>query len=173
MECRLRSDDTIPWQCQVSLRRVSGDGDTAFASSSSSAEEEPFGPIITKKSELEIALRRAQLAILNPSQPASDFLTFDIKKMVPEKLELKFSASVICLDIVGQKTPDLAFIDLPGQSNFAYHHARIINAIQGIIHYGEQRDINAVSNMAEHHIKPESTVILLAISMEGKRAPVP
>lgn len=103
-ECRL-SRSELPWKCTVSLRRTK-DGQL---------RNEPFGePIFeSAKSEVEARIRGAQLAILNPSRPAKDFLTasedYDF-----EDPELSFSRDYVSLDIRGPDVADLSFCDLPG-----------------------------------------------------------
>lgn len=77
-------------------------------------------------SVLEDMLRRAQLAILNPSVEASRFVDFDIEMLDPgelplgSKLQLQFSSNVVCLDITSPDVTNLSFIDLPGSLIFAF-----------------------------------------------------
>jgi hypothetical protein len=71
---------------------------------------ERFGPTLTDKSEFEERIRRAQLAILNPSRKASDFLGTPSSDMPNE---LSFSADLISVSISGDED-DLSFVDLPG-----------------------------------------------------------
>ena len=66
-------------------------------------------------------IRRAQLAILNPSVPAERFVDFDTTTLSPGELplesekQLQFSSNVVCLDLSGPDLTDLSFIDLPGR----------------------------------------------------------
>ena len=119
MECRLiRTKPTEPWSCQILLRKETDENGFPLATNK---REEPFGPPVTDKSELEEAIRRAQLAILNPSVAANKFIHFDTTTLVPRELplgstkQLQFSSNVVCLDISGPNLTDLSFIDLPGQ----------------------------------------------------------
>ena len=76
--------------------------------------EIPFGSPIKNKSEVEDRIRRAQLAILNPSRKATDFLgnlghiDADITN------EVSFSSDLISVRILGKEVDDLSFVDLPG-----------------------------------------------------------
>lgn len=114
MECRLTRSDK-PWQCQVLLRReTDANGDKIRT------REEPFGPLLTDKGELEEMLRRAQLAILNPSVEADKFVDLDTSLLedgewpLGSVKQLSFSDNVVCMDISGPDLTDLSFIDLPG-----------------------------------------------------------
>lgn len=115
MECRL-THSPGPWQCQVFLRRGTDAHDNKIAD-----REEPFGPVLSDKTELEEILRRAQLAILNPSLASSFFEDFDTKSLkAGEKpqgstKQLAFSNDVVCIDLQSPDVADLSFIDLPGE----------------------------------------------------------
>lgn len=86
--------------------------------SKSRVAEIPFGDLITSKKDVELALRRAQTAILNPSIESHKFLTMtadQLRKGVQESKPLLFSKNVVCVDLQGPDLTDLAFIDLPGK----------------------------------------------------------
>lgn len=116
MECRL-SNSPEPWKCQILLRIEKDD----FGARLSQVTETKFGPVLFDKTKLEPMLRRAQLAILNPSVPAEDFVEYDLKNIVhgtPPNGSIKslqFSGNVVCLDLSGPDVVDLSFIDLPGR----------------------------------------------------------
>ncbi|KAF7797716.1 hypothetical protein EIP86_008916 [Pleurotus ostreatoroseus] len=153
MECRLvHAPQPSVWQCQVLLRI-----ETDASGNKVTAREVPFGPVLYDKSELEEMLRRAQLAILNPSLSPSFFENFDTKSLKPgetppgSERQLAFSNNVVCLDLKGPDVTDLSFIDLPG----------IISNVAA----GEDRgNIEAVKRMVEDHIQG-NTLILLTITM--------
>jgi hypothetical protein len=103
-ECRLSHSDS-PWKCTVSIRRTK-DGQV---------RNEPFGlPILeSAKSKVEDRIRRAQLAVLNPSKPTTDFLSASEDYEFGDP-EMSFSKDCVSLDIRGPDVADLSFCDLPG-----------------------------------------------------------
>ncbi|KAI0791138.1 P-loop containing nucleoside triphosphate hydrolase protein [Abortiporus biennis] len=111
MECRL-AQSSGAWQCQVSIRwEFNADGNPK-----DEVREELFGPTLTNKSDVELALRRAQAAILNPNVAGSKFVNFTAEelKSVAQKNSLLFSRNAVCVDLSGPELTDLAFVDLPG-----------------------------------------------------------
>lgn len=115
MECRL-THSISPWQCQVLLRLEKDEDGNPLPETT----EQKFGPVLYDPVDLEPMLRRAQLAILNPSLNAEDLLTYDLelaRQGCPPKgssRQLQFSSNVVCLDLAGPEVADLSFIDLPG-----------------------------------------------------------
>lgn len=65
------------------------------------------------KSDVEERIRRAQLAILNPSKQPKDFLTSAVLPDISEN-EVSFSEDLISVRISGKGVDDLSFVDLPG-----------------------------------------------------------
>lgn len=116
MECRLVQRSDVSWHCQVFLRIETDRNGNPVRE----VKETPFGDIIHSTQELEIMLRRAQLAILNPSIDAKGFITFDVSTLSDGPLplgfdeQMAFSANVVCVTVWGPDVPDLSFIDLPG-----------------------------------------------------------
>ena len=100
MECRLQNS-AGPWKCQVFLRFEKKETGERILD----VREVKFGPLLTDKSKLEEMLRRAQLAILNPSVPYASFVDFDTSNIVPgqpilgNKKPLQFSSNVVALDL--------------------------------------------------------------------------
>jgi hypothetical protein len=86
--------------------------------------EVPFGSLITNKGDVELALRRAQAAVLNPSVPTASFLTNsldELKRVAHDNQKaMPFSRNVVCVDLEGPELTDLAFIDLPGELVLRY-----------------------------------------------------
>ena len=82
--------------------------------------EIPFGTAITDKSEVEERIRRAQLAILNPSKRALDFL--GSLGQIDEANEKSFSSDLVSVRISGKEVDDLSFVDLPGK--YSFHFAK-------------------------------------------------
>lgn len=120
MECRLQQQSSSRWKCQVLLRFETGPDGRRL----SKIEETSFGPDVFDTGELEARLRRAQLAILNPSVLPESFLeeSFDPLKLAKgaaplgSSEQLEFSSNVVCVNVVGPNVPDLSFVDLPGVS---------------------------------------------------------
>ena len=114
MECRLLSSDG-PWSCQVSIRWEYDADDKR----KNKIEEELFGDLLTEKAEVELALRRAQAAVLNSKTPLSQFLDMsesELDELSPRDRpeSTPFSQNVVCVDIAGPDLTDLSFVDLPG-----------------------------------------------------------
>lgn len=83
-------------------------------------KEIQFGKPLTEARDVELGLRRAQLAILNPTIDPMKFVELEkaTLKNGPLAFEgsdppLEFSSNVICVDISGPEVTDLAFVDLP------------------------------------------------------------
>lgn len=100
MECRLQNSPD-PWKCQVFLRFEKDE----VGQSISEVKEIKFGSLLTDKSQLEEMLRRAQLAILNPSVPYTSFVDLDTSRIPPgepifgDKKSLQFSSNVVALNL--------------------------------------------------------------------------
>ena len=94
------------WHCKVSLRieHLEAVGQTLGVH-----DFEETGI----KEQVELILRRAQLAILNPSKPPSSFTTLDDEKCAIHSREISFSKNSVVLEITGAEV-DVTFIDLPG-----------------------------------------------------------
>ncbi|KIM31731.1 hypothetical protein M408DRAFT_20955 [Serendipita vermifera MAFF 305830] len=140
IECRL-SRSTSSWSCEVYLRVAR------------QVAEIPFGSVITTKADVEDRIRRAQLAILNPSRPASDFLSDLGRSDVETKNEVSFSNDLISVRISGKEVDDLSFVDLPG-------------IIASVRDGGKEADIEQVRNLVMNFIKKPSCLILLVVSCE-------
>ena len=103
-ECQLSHSDSL-WTCTVSLQLNSAADGSALAN----PQKVQFGPPITEKSEVTERIRRAQRAILNPSQPPDIFLSG-----ADPGYEAPFSPNRIVVHVSGPDITDLNFIDLPG-----------------------------------------------------------
>lgn len=119
MEVNLSSSPGA-WNCRISLRFEYN----ATGQRLASPHRIPFGPDITDPDHVEIALRRAQVAILNyPKDDSSIFLSKDAEELQHYRTAhafasgtQKFSKNVVVVDICDENGTDLAFIDLPGRS---------------------------------------------------------
>ncbi|KAJ6557932.1 P-loop containing nucleoside triphosphate hydrolase protein [Mycena capillaripes] len=145
MECRL-SSSTSAWSCRISIRLEFDE----FGRARQEIEEYRFIDIITSKDEVEVALRRAQFAVLNPSVPFGQILEMspqDLKNGIPGKEPLLFSRNVVCVDLEGPDLTDLMFLDLPG-----------------IIQNAEPEIVQLVEEMVVSHIQG-NCLILVALPM--------
>jgi len=100
------SSSATSWSCKIKLRF-----DYAVQQ-----REISFGPTITDKNDIEIWLRRAQAAILNPNLAPESFHTMSIQELrnLPSTNSLKFSRNVVSIFIEDPSATDLSFVDLPG-----------------------------------------------------------
>lgn len=106
MECTM-STSTTTWSCKIKLR---------FDYDSSKQKEIAFGPTITDKNDVDVWLRRAQAAILNPNLPPESFYRISIQDLrnITSTNSLKFSRNVVSIFIEDPAAIDLFFVDLPG-----------------------------------------------------------
>ena len=147
-ECRLSSSEGR-WYAQVSIRLVvDKHGDPLQR-----PMLQPFGDRITSKTDVEERIKRAQLAILNPSTAAEDFLTVDLP--FSETNESRFSKNSIILDISGPGVDDLAFVDLPGACQLG-HFTLVFNVFQVSLFLGAPMETIEILKMS----RPSSAVIL-------------
>ncbi|KAJ7629835.1 P-loop containing nucleoside triphosphate hydrolase protein [Mycena rosella] len=99
LECRL-SSSTNAWSCRISIRLEFDDAGRPLQE----VAEHRFIDMITDKNEVEVALRRAQLAVLNPSVSFAQILGMspeDLRNGIPGSEPLLFSRNVICVDLEG------------------------------------------------------------------------
>ncbi|OCH96157.1 hypothetical protein OBBRIDRAFT_719052 [Obba rivulosa] len=117
IECRLSFSES-PWRCQVRIRRtyVSSGEYFNFGDQPEGLREIPFGDAITNKKDIELVLRRAQAAVLNPHQGRAHYVNMSFEQLQNERPDRSatFSRDVICLDLSGPDLSDLTFVDLPG-----------------------------------------------------------
>ncbi|KAG7442467.1 uncharacterized protein BT62DRAFT_954832 [Guyanagaster necrorhizus] len=145
MECRLASSED-PWCCQISIRY---EFEQSGGSRLKEVIERKFGDLITKKSQVEPMLRRAQWAVLNPNLSYEHILGVSIHEMDynSSSSALRFSRNVVCVDLKGPDLTDLSFIDLPG-----------------IIQNAETEIVKLVEDMVVSHIAG-NCLILVALPM--------
>ncbi|KAG8813026.1 hypothetical protein FRC19_002720 [Serendipita sp. 401] len=138
IECRLSRVDR-EWSCEVYLLIAR------------ELREVKFGDVVKDKSDVEDRIRRAQLAVLNPSKDPLKVL--DGTAAIGSN-ELSFSTDVVSVRISGRNVDDLSFVDLPG--------------IFISVRYGDKdSDIDDVRNLVTGFIKKPSCLILLVISCES------
>ncbi|WPA97076.1 uncharacterized protein RHO25_001684 [Cercospora beticola] len=79
---------------------------------------------ITSKTDLELTLRRAQAAMLNPSKSWRHFNELSADELDNTKYQVDFSPNVISLEITAPKLLELSFYDLPGAINVMLDEAQ-------------------------------------------------
>ena len=105
---------------------------------------------LASKSQVENALYRAQLAILDVGNPHDHYkLGSSLPK---DSFKVKFSPNIIQLDISGPDLPNLSFYDLPG----------VIN-VSEVAH--EEYLVTLVKNLVTEYISTRDCINLLAIPM--------
>ncbi|GJJ07912.1 hypothetical protein Clacol_002118 [Clathrus columnatus] len=149
-ECRLiRVSDSEPWECTVSLRFLTDQYGTLL----DAARNIKFGNIIKNPQDVEEQLRRAQLAILNPSVPFAVFLEGNGQLTNSESGSLNFSSNIVCVEIKSPDVTDLSFCDLPG-------------LIASVADGGRDEDVDEVRELVSSYIQKESCIILLTVTCE-------
>ncbi|KZT10439.1 P-loop containing nucleoside triphosphate hydrolase protein [Laetiporus sulphureus 93-53] len=120
IECRL--SNAPEWSCQVSIRLEFDN----HGQRKRKVEEITFGGPIRDKTAVELALRRAQAAALNPSLPISSFVEVSAEMIgcgqFGTERQLLFSRNAVCLDVYGPDLTELSFIDLPLVEELVRHH---------------------------------------------------
>lgn len=174
IEVRLRREEDKDWVCVVKIRQEIDEGEVADVSTleisvlswltrdlqrAGQAPEAQFGPQIDDPEIVEIAIRRAQLAILNPSVDAAKFVDYDIPEQEIERplgsmKQLAFSRNVVVLEISGPEITDLTLVDLPG-------------IVQNVGKGEDKSNIQLVEDLVKHYISKDS-LILLVLTMKGK-----
>ncbi|KZV84495.1 P-loop containing nucleoside triphosphate hydrolase protein [Exidia glandulosa HHB12029] len=134
--------------CIVALRFIEHEDGTAI----NPVRNVPFGAVMLDKAEVEQRLRRAQLAILQPSKNSNEYLDMSDDELSDVE-QSGFSRNYISLQITGPDVPDLSFVDLPG----------IIASVKDASSRG---DIDLVKRMVADHISRPSCIILLTVSCE-------
>ena len=100
---------SLVWQAVVSIRRiVDRDGKRLDRPT-----QVPFGPSIKNRVDVELRIRQAQEALLNPNITEMDVFLNQPGESRPG--ELRFTRNSIVVEIRGPGVDDLAFVDLPGE----------------------------------------------------------
>lgn len=110
MEIRL-SRSSARWTCRISIRQEYD----ANGQRLNKISEIPFGPVLTDPGDVELQLRRAQFAVLNPSETHATILEYTAEKLTGSDSEAPtFSPNIVCVELQGPELTDLSFVDLPG-----------------------------------------------------------
>jgi len=149
MEVMLIASDR--WSCTVRIRR---EYDDDKGDKHDQVKEETFGKVLANPEDVELAIRRAQKAVLNPGKPAKDFLTynFDSKEEAASN-ELQFSRNLVVLEVRGMPY-NLTLIDLPG----------IINSTEN---EDDTHLIQLIRKVVKSYISKPHTIIVAAISCKN------
>src|SRR6266571_563593 len=103
MECTL-SSDAQSWSCTLEIRKEYD----ANGNRLSSIEREPFGNVIVNKSDVELWVRRAQAAVLNPQRSPSDFYDMSVDYL-RELSNNKASKNVVQINVKDPEATNLSF----------------------------------------------------------------
>ena len=114
MECIIRSttQTTDSWCCRISIKFNKPDDDGRDITSTI-----PFGDFIYERSSVDLWIRRAQVAALSPHRSPMEFLTkseTELKNEVDPRRK-QFSKDRVIVEITDSNSPDLDFVDLPGE----------------------------------------------------------
>src|SRR5262245_53744213 len=110
LECSMSPSDI--WSCDITLRF---DYDQSGSRLSISRAE--LFIHLNDDTEMEIWLRRAQAAILNPQLPAQNFARkslAELRNARDSEAVQKFSKNTICVNVKYPEATALSFVDLPG-----------------------------------------------------------
>ncbi|KAH6903999.1 P-loop containing nucleoside triphosphate hydrolase protein [Coprinopsis sp. MPI-PUGE-AT-0042] len=152
MECTVTRKDG-PWTCNVRLRLDYENGVPLEGKPTSINFAKVKNP-----ADVELWLRRAQAAILSPSQPLTEALakpfrtknSDELKKMQKDGELLPFSFNTVEIEISDRDGTDLSFVDLPG----------IIHN-----HESDPNMTSVVMQLVERNIKGKNTLIVVTLPM--------
>ena len=151
----------VAWKCTITLQRKHA-YNPHFKSYSPTQydrwpEDECTPPFefatIYDKSQLEDALVRAQLAILNPSYDCASFQKGCKLPIGTQTPQVGFSPNSIHLEIEGPDLPELSFIDLPGAINVHRNP-------------NEQYLVPFIEQLVKCYLRDEQALVLLTISAD-------
>ncbi|OBT74754.1 hypothetical protein VF21_06631 [Pseudogymnoascus sp. 05NY08] len=160
------------WSCKISLHlsyNYAPRDPTRPIQANEVTKNNPFPPwkemnlvtkefvVITDKSELEEALRWAQIAILNPSKSHKHYMPGAQIKMSPGRnttTEAKFSPNVVSVEMSGPGLPPLSFFDLPG-------------IFQNPSQKEDDYLVKVVENLAKKYIKHQQALVIHALPMSA------
>lgn len=156
------SDSNESWKCEVKLsysytystkgsRKVTKANKLGPWYATGACQDIPF-LTLHSKDEVQDAIKRAQLAILNPYKEPAEFLPSSSLDIKDATTPVKFSPNVVRLDISAPGFPNLAFYDLPG----VISQAEVDE---------EAYLVTLVENLVKHYVAQENCIILLTLPM--------
>jgi hypothetical protein len=158
------------WSCNISLRF-----DYDHHGNPIGHRRVEFGNPLTNKTEVELMLRRAQAAILNPDVNPENFLSKSVAELQYYRSAeafgrgtLKFSRNAVCVDIQDPAAAELSFIDLPGEFCNAFCLGRILSAPAGLIQNETPEMVKIVEDLVRENIRGNKCLILVTIPMSGE-----
>lgn len=112
--------------------------------------------VITNKSDLEVALKWAQIAILNPSRSHELYVPNAQNSLFVDRdeTEAKFSPNVVSVEMSGPNLPPLSFFDLPG-------------IFQNPSQKEDDYLVKVVENLAKKYIKHHQALVIHALPMSA------
>ncbi|KAF3400389.1 Interferon-induced GTP-binding protein Mx1 [Talaromyces pinophilus] len=162
MEINLSESDQ-PWKCEVTLsysytystkgglRKITKANKLGPWYETAESQDVPF-LTLHSKNQVQDAIKRAQLAILNPHKDPAEFLPSSSLNIDDATAPVKFSPNVVRLDISAPHFPNLAFYDLPGVISQAEHDE-------------EAYLVTLVENLVKHYVAQKNCIILLTLPM--------
>ncbi|KAI5370698.1 putative dynamin stalk domain, dynamin, GTPase domain, GTPase effector domain-containing protein [Septoria linicola] len=124
-------DGDLRWSCTISLQSkysylpgYKGDGTGLAGWKAYGSTEICQFATITNKADLELVLRRAQIAILNPTKNWRHFTACSATEVVNATFQVDFSPNLICLEINAPNLLELSFYDLPGAINVMHDESQ-------------------------------------------------
>ncbi|KAL1746323.1 P-loop containing nucleoside triphosphate hydrolase protein [Schizophyllum fasciatum] len=144
MECVMKKTEG-PWTCRIAIRK---DSDLPMSEGTQQCTVD-FGPIITRKEDMNIWLRRAQAAILSPHRSFDTFHGMSAEELnEPDAQRLPFSRNAIVVNLEDRDLTNMSFVDLPG-----------------LISNAEQHYVDMVDDLVRHRISGDNTIILVTAPM--------
>lgn len=170
MEC-LHSYTKDEWSCQIKIRWEYDESDSSDKRLGE-VKEADFGPCLTDKNQVELMLRRAQAAVLNPYISEEKFVEVSLERLKAPKADggkpLLFSRNVVCIEITGPDLVDLSFVDLPGKQalQWCIPKRSSYNYSSGIVQNAEAKVVQLVEDLVKSYIHGTS-LILVTLPMSG------
>ncbi|KAI8915267.1 P-loop containing nucleoside triphosphate hydrolase protein [Powellomyces hirtus] len=159
-EVRLSEKDgavATPWSCTVKLRYEYDSAGRPLKA----VKEVPFGKETAQKEDVDLLVRRAQKALLNPSADPNRYVTYSFDDSTSSARdseaasnELKFVKNVVCLDIRGAGV-NLTLIDLPG-------------IIRSVDRREDSQYIDLVQDLVRFYISKERAIIVATITCKDE-----
>ena len=119
------------WRCTISLQYTYSYSPGQTADDTGLDSWKKYGDVqvcdfttIMSKSELELNLRRAQVAVLNPGKNWRHCQNLDISEIEAATFQVDFSPNVICLEITAPNLLEMSFYDLPGAINVMHDESQ-------------------------------------------------